>query len=311
MKQHCGIATLLGESNAGKSSLLNAFAQAAFAEVHRKRNMTREVMRAVITIDQRQLVLEDTAGLNAEAHDTIGTRRKERALDAARHADLVVWIVDAARGARAVQALLKQASEQRARQISEEKMSEGKMSESEETGNREENAVLSPSSSRCFVALNKIDLVKDKRRLLPLASRLGASGLFRDVLMLSAKSGFGIETAREALLHALPEEGFLYTSDGDTRSPARLACETIRATLYECLHDELPYDALVESERCEQREGAWHIALTIQLRRESQRRILLLRDGRLLQTVRRRASDALQRRFSSPVFLQLHVPRPR
>ena len=293
MKQYCGITTLVGASNAGKSSLLNAFARAPLAEVHRKRNLTREIMRAVVTADTRQLVLEDTAGLNAEANDEIGTRRKEQSLSAARCADLALWIVDAARGQKAVEALLERVRKQEDTQAGEQKSS-------------------TTPSPNLFVALNKVDLVKDKRLLLPLAHRLGSSDLFRDVFMLSATSGDGIDRARETLLLALPEAPFLYEHEGDTRPPALVACETTRAALFERLHDELPYDILVESEQCEQHEdGAWHIALAISLRRESQRQILLVHDARLLHAVKKNARYALQKRFAAPVSLQLHLPRAR
>ena len=300
MTQYCGITTLVGESNAGKSSLLNAFAKAALAEVHHKRNLTREVMRAVITVGARQLVLEDTAGLNAEANDEIGTRRKEQSLSAARHADIALWIIDAARGMKAIEALLLQAQGQQ---------------EAQETMPEEQREIvqnMSVASSSFFVALNKIDLVKDKRLLLPMAQKLGASGMFRDVFMLSATRGEGIDRARETLLRALPEQAFLFEREGDTRSAEIVACETTRATLYDRLHDELPYEAIVECERCEQREeGAWDIALTISLKRESQRRILLLRERRLLHTVQEITQKALQKRLDAPVLLQLHLPRPR
>ncbi len=316
MKQHCGITTLVGESNAGKSSLLNAFAQAALAEVHHKRNLTREVMRAVVTTGARQLVLEDTAGLNAEARDEIGSRRAEQSLAAARHAALALWIVDAARGTKAIEALLarvqkatQQGSQQGSRQNSQQDSQQGSQQGSQQDSQQGSHEGLDASCR--FVALNKVDLVKDKRLLLPLAHKLGASGLFRDVFMLSAKSGDGIDRARKTLLLALPEAPFLYEREGDTRTPALVACETARAALYERLHDELPYDAIVESELCEQREGAWHIALTILMRRESQRQILLVHDARLLQIVREHSQRVLQRRFQAPVLLQLHLPRPR
>ena len=316
MKQYCGTVTLVGETNAGKSSLLNAFARAALAEVHHKRNLTREVMRAVITIGARQLVLEDTAGLNAEANDEIRTRRKEQALSAARHADLALWILDAARGTRAVEALLKRVQKQNEAQNETQKITP-EITQPEEQKNATASKPPSPPPSlppapTPFVALNKIDLIKDKRLLLPLAQALGSSGLFRDVFMLSATTFDGIDRARETLLLALPEGPFLSDREGDTRPPALVACETVRATLYDRLHDELPYDAIVDSEQCEQDEdGAWHIALTILMRRESQRQILLIHEARLLNNVRERSQKVLEKRFASPVSLQIHLPRPR
>ena len=187
--------------------------------------------------------------------------------------------------------------------------------EAQETMPEEQREIvqnMSVASSNFFVALNKIDLVKDKRLLLPMAQKLGASGMFRDVFMLSATRGAGIDKARETLLLALPEASFLFEHEGDTRTPAVVACETLRAALYDRLHDELPYDAIVESERCEQHEdGAWHIALTVLLKRESQRRILLLRERRLLQNIQGLAQKVLQRRLGAPVLLQVHLPRPR
>ena len=317
MKQYCGTVTLVGETNAGKSSLLNAFARAALAEVHHKRNLTREVMRAVITIGARQLVLEDTAGLNAEANDEIRTRRKEQALSAARHADLALWIVDAARGTRAVEALLKRVQKQNETQTEEEKKRDRQNLSLSFPLPFPPSPSPSPSafpshSPTPFVALNKIDLVKDKRLLLPLANLLGASGLFRDVFMLSATNFDGIDKTRETLLLALPEGAFLFEREGDTRTHDIVACETVRATLYGRLHDELPYEAIVESERCQQDDdGAWHIALTIRMKRESQRQILLIHEARLLKNVRERSQHVLQKRFASPVSLKLHLPRPR
>ena len=343
MNSYCGVLAIVGESNAGKSQLLNAFLQAPLAIVHHKRNLTRERMRAVITQGERQLVIEDTAGLSGilagkltgifagkpagklagklagmptgqarvTANSTPSNRRaigrdywtrrmREEALSAARSADLKLWVVDATRGERALHAAISLAQ-----QAGAEAMSQASLLE-------ESSAESSELRKHSFFALNKIDLVRDKRLLLPLAAQLEAAQCCNEVFMLSAKKGDGIARARESLLQALAPAPFLYTQDGDTREHETIACEITRGILYQRLHEELPYDALVENELAQKNEdGSLRFAQRLLLRRESQRRVLLAREGRLLHNLERLAAQALRKHFACEVQLNLHVPRAR
>ncbi len=353
MKSYCGVLAIIGESNAGKSQLLNAFLQAPVAVVHHKRNLTRERMRAVITQGERQLVIEDTAGLAglvaprqsalakkaekssggkssggkssasksaknsasnfrvAVGRDYWTRRMREEALNAARSADLKLWIVDATRGERALLAAISLAQQAGYDDgLQESTKSSSTKSDSTKLDSTELDST--ELKKRSFFALNKIDLISDKRLLLPLAARLEEAQCCSEVFMLSAKNGYGVARARENLLQALPPAPFLYEKDGDTRECETIACEITRGVLYDRLHEELPYDAQVKNELVQKNEdGSLQFAQRLHLRRESQRRILLAQEGRLLQNLERIAERALQKHFSCEVQLNLHLPRAR
>ncbi len=361
MNSFCGVLAIVGESNAGKSQLLNAFLQAPLAVVHHKRNLTRERMRAVITQGQRQLVIEDTAGLSElsklsglsgfsrlsrfatpaasaglapqkkpsgnamfSSRRVVGrdywTRRmREEALSAARSAELILWVIDATRGERALRAaisLAQQAGNDYGMQGDrQEGKQEGKQEDKQEGRQAKLRGSVESSEGlreRSFFALNKIDLLRDKRLLLPLAAQLEEAKCCREVFMLSAKKGDGIERARDGLLQALPPAPLLYEKDGDTRKREDIACEITRGILYDRLHEELPYDAQVKHELSQRDEdGSLRFAQRLHLRKESQRRILLTQEGRLLQLLERLAEQALQKHFSCAVQLNLHLPRAR
>ena len=345
MKSYCGVLAIIGESNAGKSQLLNALLQAPVAVVHHKRNLTRERMRAVITQGERQLVIEDTAGLaglvaprqsalakkseknpssggkssasksavgsasnfrSAVGRDYWTRRMREEALNAARSADLKLWIVDATRGERALLAAIS---------LAQQAGYDYGLQESTKLGSTKLDSTELDSTElkkRSFFALNKIDLMSDKRLLLPLAARLEEAQCCSEVFMLSAKNGYGVARARESLLQALPPASFLYEKDGDTRECETIACEITRGVLYDRLHEELPYDAQVKNELVQKNEdGSLQFAQRLHLRRESQRRILLAQEGRLLHNLERLAEQALQKHFSCEVQLNLHLPRAR
>ncbi len=344
MKSYCGVVALLGESNAGKSRLMNALLEAPLASVHHKRNLTRERMRAVMTRGERQLVIEDTAGLimaekkqsarhpnahsqprsqantqantqanasqtptHAHGRDYWRRRMREEALHSAQLADINLWVVDAARGEEALRVAITLAQTQTALN-SEAAITDTRATANGAVANASDNAI----KPLVFFALNKIDLVPDKRKLLPLAAQLKQAQLCPQLFMLSAKKGDGIASAREHLLQSLPASNFLYESDGDTRETTLIASEITRSVLYDRLHAELPYDARVEGELVSKRDdGVLVIAQRLRLRRESQRRLLLTQEGRLLNTLEQLAKDALQRRFGCPIELALHLPRAR
>ena len=216
----CGFVALIGAPNAGKSTLINALVGEKVSIVTRKAQTTRSVVRGVMTKGEAQIVFVDTPGLFAPK------RRLDRAMvasawSAAADADVVALMIDARKeGAQA--------------------------SLTEET-----QAILAGLGERGkpkLAVLNKIDLVQ-RPKLLELSARLNAATTFDDTFMISAATGDGLERLTKRLIELIPPGPWLYPEDQIAEAPIRsLAAEITREKLIERLHDELPYQATVETE---------------------------------------------------------------
>ena len=219
----CGFVAIIGAPNAGKSTLINALVGEKVSIVTRKAQTTRSTVRGVLTRGEAQIVFVDTPGLFAPK------RRLDRAMvssawGAAADADALALMIDARTEA-------------------------GRASLSEET-----QAILGglPHARRPKLAvLNKIDLV-ERPKLLELAARLNAAMAFDDTFMISAVTGDGLARLTERLVELVPPGPWLYPEDQIAEAPIRsLAAEITREKLIERLHDELPYQATVETELVE------------------------------------------------------------
>jgi GTP-binding protein Era len=274
--RRCGYIALVGAPNAGKSTLLNQLIGAKVSIVSPKVQTTRSRVLGIVIEGAAQLVFVDTPGIFAPK------RRLERAMVAAawtgaEDADLVVLLVDAARGI-----------DDDAERII---------------------AGLKSAGRRAVLALNKIDLVEERPRLLPLADRLRREAIFDAVFMVSAASGDGIADLRRHLAAALPEGPWLFPEDQLTDLPQRLmAAEATREQVFLQLHQELPYATFVETDTWEEREdGSVKIAQTIHVQREGQKAIVLGKGGSRIKLLGERARAELERLLGRRVHLFLFV----
>jgi GTPase len=275
-ERHCGYIALVGAPNAGKSTLLNQLIGAKVSIVSPKVQTTRSRVLGIVVEGAAQLIFVDTPGIFAPR------RRLERAMVAAawsgaEDADLVVLLVDAAHGL----------------DEDTQRIIDG----------------LKSAGRRAVLALNKIDLVEERPRLLPLADRLRRAGVFDAVFMISAVSGDGVADLRRHLADALPEGPWLFPEDQLTDLPQRLmAAEATREQVFLQLHQELPYATFVETEGWEEREdGSVKISQTIHVQREGQKAIVLGKAGSRIKLIGERARVELERLFSRRVHLFLFV----
>ena len=279
----CGFVALLGAPNAGKSTLINALVGAKVAAVSRKAQMTRTPARGIVIEGAAQIVFVDTPGLFAPK------RRLDRAMskaawDAADGADCVVLLIDARAESRAAP--------------------DAPLSE-------ETQAILDALSTRKsakILALNKIDAV-ERPALLGLAAKLNQSLAFDETFMISALTGDGLDELRQALAKRMKPSPWLYPEDqisgGDLRS---LAAEITREKLFERLHDELPYQATVETEQWKELpDGSARIEQTIYVTRESHRKIVLGEGGRTIKAIGSAARKEIAEANEAPVHLFLFV----
>ncbi len=279
MTTRAGFIALIGEPNAGKSTLLNRMVGAKVSIVTHKVQTTRARIRGVAIEGESQLVFVDTPGLFKPR------RRLDRAMVAAAwggaaDADLVVLLVEAHRG------------------ITEgvEKILEGL---ADIAGHR-----------KVALAINKIDRVKSER-LLGLARDLNEGFSFSETFMISAEKGHGVDTLRAWLAGELPLGPWLYPEDQIADLPLRMiAAEMTREKLTLRLHQELPYQLTVETESWQERkDGSARIDQVIYVARDGHKGIVLGNKGETIKGVSKAAraelEDFLGRRIH--LFLQVKV----
>ncbi len=272
----CGFVALVGAPNAGKSTLLNALVGAKLSIVTHKAQTTRATIRGIAIEGACQIVFVDTPGIFEPK------RRLERAMvdaawSGAREADRLVLLFDAAR---------KGLDEDSARIM----------------------AGLKDSGRRADLALNKIDLIK-RPKLLELAARFQAEGLFDEIFMISAASGDGVGDLRASLAKRLPEGPWLFPEDQLSDLPQRLlAAEVTREALFLKLHDELPYALTVETDDWQDFEdGSVRLEQTIYLQREAHKGIVLGKGGSKIKDIRADAQAQLEALLERRVHLYLYV----
>ncbi|MGA9867182.1 MAG: GTPase Era [Acetobacteraceae bacterium] len=275
MTTRCGFAAILGAPNAGKSTLLNRLTGAKLSIVTPKAQTTRFRVLGILMRDDSQVLLVDTPGI---FHPR---RRLDRAMVAAawtgaRDADLALLLVDAKTGATdAVRAIAEK---------------------------------LGQSKRRCWLVLNKVDLIAPPR-LLPLAATLTAVAPFEETFMVSAVTGDGLDRLTAALAAAMPDGPFLFPPDDMTDLPDRLlAAEVVREQVFLQTHEEVPYAATVETEDWQERpDGSVRVDVTIYVSRASHKAILIGAGGARIRQIGTRARTELTAALERPVHLFLNV----
>ncbi|MGI9407832.1 MAG: GTPase Era, partial [Hyphomicrobiaceae bacterium] len=266
---------LIGAPNVGKSTLVNQLVGAKVSIVTHKVQTTRARVRGVLTEGSVQIVLVDTPGI------FVPRRRLDRAMveaawAGAQDADIVVFIVDAAKGL-------------------------------DDDGDRILER-LKDVRRPVVLLLNKIDLIK-KDKLLALVAQLHETGAFAETFMISALAGDGVADLKGYLARTVPEGPWLFPEDDLSDLPMRmLAAEITREKLYLRLHQELPYASTIETTAWKQlRDGSARIEQTIFVERPSQKQIVLGKGGRTIKAISSEAREELKEIVGTDVHLFLFV----
>jgi GTP-binding protein Era len=275
MTLRCGFVAVVGEPNAGKSTLLNRLTGAKLSIVTPKAQTTRFRVLGIMMRGGSQVLLVDTPGIFTPR------RRLDRAMVAAawtgvRDADLTLLLVDAKAGAT--------------------------------DGVRQIAAALAEQKRRCWLVLNKIDVVAASS-LLPLTAALNVLAPFEQTFMVSATTGDGVVALADALAEAMPEGPHLYPDDDLTDLPERLlAAEIVREQIFLQTHEEVPYAATVETENWQERnDGSVRIDATVYVARAGHKAILIGERGQRIKAIGARAREELSALLERKVHLFLNV----
>ena len=274
----CGFVALLGETNAGKSTLLNRLVGEKVSIVTPKVQTTRSQVRGVALAGKTQIVYVDTPGVFVPAEGR--QRRFDRAMvDAAwravAEADVAVALVDARRSAAALKSVV---------------------------------PGLKAAGVTAVLVLNKIDLMA-RPALLAVAAELSDSGAFGDVFMVSALNGDGTDDLQAHLASRMPVGPWHYPADQVSDLPMALAAaEVTREKAFLRLHQELPYALAVQTERWQALDdGSVRIEQVVSVRQDSQKGIVVGQGGRTIKAIREAAQEELAASLGQRVHLFLRV----
>ncbi|HEX6411960.1 MAG TPA: GTPase Era [Burkholderiales bacterium] len=270
MTQRCGTIGIAGRPNTGKSSLLNRLVGEKVSIVSAKPQTTRHLVTGILTRPDCQYVFVDAPGQQTSAKNTLHRRLNRRATEAARDADVALFVVEALRFTPQDRAALERI----------------------------------PKEQRVIAAVNKIDLVKSASTLIPYLDRLAKTRDFAAIVPVSAKTGKNVPALLDALRAALPEAEAMYPPDQLTDRDERFfAAELLREKIYEEMGQELPYRCEVVIDSFKEDGQLRRIEATILVERESQKPILLGAGGERLKRMASAARKDMEKLFGGKVYL--------
>jgi len=271
----CGFVALVGAPNAGKSTLLNSLVGTKVSIVTHKAQTTRAQIRGVVTEGDGQIVFIDTPGIFAPKR-RLDRAMVEAAWSGAGDADFVALIVDAERGVTPeLEALL---------------------------------AGLEQVPNPKALVLNKVDLIKPEK-LLALAELLNARLKFEQTFMISALKGSGVQDFLNWALQRIPLGPWHFPEDQLTDlTLAITAAEVTREKLFLRIHDEIPYNATVETEKFTiNKDGSYRIDQVVYVTRDTHKKIVLGAGGQTIKAIGAESRRELMEIFEVPVHLFLFV----
>jgi GTP-binding protein Era len=276
-----GFVCILGRPNAGKSTLLNALVGEKLAIISPKPQTTRNRIQGIVNIPKRkghsgaQIVLIDTPGVH-KPDSSLGRKMMVEVREALEGCDLVLVIMDV----------------------------------THKLDPRDQFALgmIKHSGTKAFLVLNKIDLVREKSKLLPLIDDYRKLYDFTEVMPISALKRKGLDELLQSVIAVLPAGQAFFSEDQITDQPTRfMAAEIVREQVLLNTKEELPYATTVIVDSFEEGAKLARIAATIYCERDGQKAILIGKGGQMLKKIGMGARMQIERMLGTKVFLELFV----
>ena len=273
-KTKSGYVSIVGKTNAGKSTLLNNILGQKIAITSRKPQTTRHRFLGIKTEDLNQIIFVDTPGFHSGQNRALNRYMNKVASNAMRGVDIVLYVVDS----------LKWGEEDfsRVQSISEE--------------------------TTIILVVNKVDKLEDKNLLLPFIEERSKEDNFSNIIPISALKDIGVDDLLNSICNQLPEGDHLYPEDQVTDiSEKFLASEIIREKCINRLGDELPYRISISIERFSELNGITHIDSAIFVEKQSQKGMLIGKSGSQLKAIGTSSRKELEKLLDTKVMLKTWV----
>lgn len=271
-----GFVAIIGRPNVGKSTFLNRVVGQKIAIMSDKPQTTRNKIQGVYTDEDAQIIFIDTPGVHKPKHK-LGDFMMKVALNALREVDLILFMVNAEEGFGRGEAFIMER--------------------------------LKEVDTPVFLVINKIDRVHPDE-LLPLIDQYKDLHPFAEIVPISALEGNNVERLLEQIKERLPEGPQYYPPDQVTDHPEQfIIAELIREKVLHLTREEVPHSIAVVVERIERREetGTVYVGAVIVVERDSQKGIIIGKQGRMLKEIGQRARADIEALLGSKVFLELWV----
>jgi GTP-binding protein Era len=270
-----GFVTIIGRPNVGKSTLMNQLIGQKIAITSPKPQTTRNRIRTILTLEDAQIVFVDTPGIHT-SKNKLGDYMVQSAKQTLSQVDLILWLVEASEQFTIAQQTILD--------------------------------LLRKVDTPVFLVINKIDLLKEKGKLLPMIERYQQEFDFSQILPLSALKGDGTKELLDAILQVLPEGPAFFDEDTITDQPIRqIAAELVREKALYLLQEEIPHGIAVIIESMKSSRASAAIEATIICEKNSHKGMIIGKGGTMLKRIGSLARPEIERILDKRVHLQLFV----
>ncbi len=274
-----GYCAIVGIPNAGKSTLLNTLLETKLSIISAKPQTTRKRVLGIFSTPTEQIIFLDTPGImprpNTLHHKALLEEVKRSFADA----DVILVLAEAT---RTPESALPAQWETYKKLAGEKPM---------------------------ILLLSKIDLIKNRDNLLPLLAEYGAMNIFTEIIPISSKKKHNTKQIILSVRPFLPgDKPFFDTDQLSDQNDRFFVAEFIREEVFTMFRDEVPYSTEVIINEYKEREmGKWYISAEILVERDSQKGILIGKNGEMLKRLGEYSRKSIETFLGQPVFLELHV----
>ena len=269
-----GFVAIVGRSNVGKSTILNAILERKVSIVADKPQTTRNTIKGIYDDDEYQIVFVDTPGIHKAYHE-LGNRMNKEALASTKGVEAIILVVDA--------------------------------SKRFDAGDEYISETLSTKDTKLFIVINKIDLVR-----LPDAMAIKAKyqEIYpkAEIIEMSAIQNFNIDTLLNKIKEVIPEGPLYFPKDSISDKDASFyVSEIIREKALNILKEEVPHNLAVRIDDIKSKKDATYIRATIIVDRDSHKGIVIGKGGKRLKAIGMRARKDIEEYYQKSIFLELFV----
>ena len=271
---HTGYIAIVGRPNVGKSTLLNCLVGQNISITSKKAQTTRHRINGILTEKQSQFIFVDTPGFQMQYTNQLNSAMNRTVTKSMCGVDLVVFVIEALY------------FDERDKKILE----------------------LLPLDKPVILAINKVDRISNKSKLLPFLEKLSKEFSFSAIIPVSAKCGTQIQEIIDTIRPLLPESPALFSEDEATdRSERFIAAELIREKLFRLMWDEIPYSTSVTIDQFVNENGIRKIYAFIFVDRANQKAMIIGKNGEGLKLVATQARKDMEKFFGGKVYLKVWV----